>query len=138
VPQARVGRLQIGITVAMKPEQEKRPFSESTKAAIGALPPPEIVGEVADPRIETVHRLWWRAFDRACYWVVLMRLSIHDRIYGPEQPAEFKREVDHDGLVPLGSPYYSADPLPSLPVASGGHRLFLFPVPCREVRSEVC
>src|SRR5437868_15386577 len=86
VPQARACRLQIGITDAMKPEQETRPCSQPRKSSIEALPPPEIVGEVADPRLETVRRLWWRALDRGCYWVVLIRLSIHNRIYGPEPP----------------------------------------------------
>jgi hypothetical protein len=78
----------------MKPDQENQPFSQSRKSFIEALPPPEIVGEVADPRLETVRRLWWRALDRACYWVVRIRLSIHDRIYGPEPPGDLKCEAD--------------------------------------------
>jgi hypothetical protein len=36
--------------------------------------------------LEAIRRLWWRAFDRVCYWIVLMKLSIHHRIYGPEPP----------------------------------------------------
>jgi len=37
---------------------------------------------------------WWRAFDRVCYCFVLVRLSIRDRICGPEPPtsADLKRE----------------------------------------------
>jgi hypothetical protein len=73
--------------------------------SLARLQPPEIVGEVANPLFETLRRLWWRAFDRVCYWTVVIRLSIHDRIYGAQPPAECKREADHDDLVPLGSPY---------------------------------
>jgi hypothetical protein len=66
-----------------------------------SLRPPEIVGEVTNTALETMRRLWWRAFDRACYWVVLMRLSIDDRIYGPEPPTlpDEKREADEERLV---------------------------------------
>jgi hypothetical protein len=30
--------------------------------------------------------LWWRAFDRICGCVMLIRLSIQDRIYGLSRP----------------------------------------------------
>jgi len=51
--------------------------------------------------LEAIRRLSWRAFDRVCYWIVLIRLSIFDRIYGPEPPtpADLKREADHERLV---------------------------------------
>jgi hypothetical protein len=65
------------------------------------LQPPEIVGGVANPVLETMRRLLWRAFDHLCYCIVLIRLSIHDRIYGPEPAtaADLKREADHEQLV---------------------------------------
>ena len=61
-----------------------------------------IGGEIfaASPAV-VVHRLWWRVFDRICCRIVLMRMSIFDRIYGPEPPtpADLKRETDHERLV---------------------------------------
>jgi hypothetical protein len=67
----------------------------------GRLQPPEIVGEVGNPVLESIRRHWWRAFDHLCYCIVLIRLSIHDRIFGPEPPtpADLKREADHERLL---------------------------------------
>jgi len=75
--------------------------SQPIECSVESLRPPEIVGEIENPMLETMRRLWWRAFDRACYWVVLMRLSIDDRIYGPEPPTlpDEEREVDEERLV---------------------------------------
>ena len=39
-----------------------------------ALQRPRIVGEMANPVFEAVRRLWWRAFDRICSCVMLIRL----------------------------------------------------------------
>jgi hypothetical protein len=66
-----------------------------------SIPPPEIVGEVTNPVLEMSRRLWWRALDGVCYCIVLIRLSIHDRIYGPEPPisADLEPEADYDWLV---------------------------------------
>jgi hypothetical protein len=90
----------------MKPEQYDRldardVLSQTTQRYLETLRPPEIVGEVANPVLEAVRRFWWRAFDRVCNFFVLVRLSIHDRIYGPEPPtpADLKREADHERLV---------------------------------------
>jgi hypothetical protein len=90
----------------MKPDQDDRLeargiLSEPTQRPVESLQPPEIVGEVANPVLETVRRLWWRALDRVCNCFVLIRLSIHDRIFGPEPPtpADLKREADHERLV---------------------------------------
>ena len=74
---------------------------QSTRAvAVRALA--VIGGEIfaASPAV-VVHRLWWRVFDRICCRIVLMRMSIFDRIYGPEPPtpADLKRETDHERLV---------------------------------------
>jgi hypothetical protein len=65
------------------------------------LQPPEIVGQMENPALETVRPFWWRAFDRVCNFFVLIRLSIFDRIYGPEPPtpADEKREADHERLL---------------------------------------
>jgi hypothetical protein len=46
------------------------------------------VGEIENPMLETMRRLWWRAFDRASYWILCVRLSIHDR---PEPPTPLER-----------------------------------------------
>jgi hypothetical protein len=90
----------------MKPEQydglEQRGFLDHPREySLGGLQPPEIVGQLENPVVEAIRRLWWRAFDRVCYWIVLMRLSIHHRIYGPEPPtrADLIREGDHEPLV---------------------------------------
>jgi hypothetical protein len=47
---------------------------------------PKSWGQVENPVLEAIRRLWWRALDRVCYWIVLIRLSIQDRLYGPEPP----------------------------------------------------
>jgi hypothetical protein len=51
--------------------------------------------------LETVRRLWWRVFDSISYCIVLIRLSIRDRTFGPEPPisADIQREADHERLV---------------------------------------
>jgi hypothetical protein len=71
------------------------------KCDLETLQPPEIVGQLENDVLEAIRRLWWRAFDRICYWIVLMRLSIHHRIYGPEPPtrADLIREGDHERLI---------------------------------------
>jgi hypothetical protein len=78
-------------------------FSQPTQGYLEGLQPPEIVGEVGNPVLEAFRRFWWRAFDRVCYCIVLIRLSIQDCIciYGPEPlpPADLKREADHERLV---------------------------------------
>jgi hypothetical protein len=49
---------------------------------------------------------WWQAFDQICGLVVLIRLSIEDRIYGPEPPtfADLEREANYEAVsaFPLG------------------------------------
>ena len=85
VPQPRRGRLKIGITAEMKTEQDDRlerrgVLSQPTQRYLDGLQPPEIVGQVENPTLGAIRRLWWRAFDRLCYCIVLKRLSIHDRI----------------------------------------------------------
>jgi len=56
---------------------------------------------VDNPVLEAARRLWWRAIDRVCGFFVLIRLSILDRIWGPEPPtpADLEREADHERLV---------------------------------------
>ena len=89
----------------MKLEQDDRleegNFRQPRECSAESLAPPEIVGEVANPVLEAIRRLSWRALDRVCYWIVVIRLSIHDRIFGPEPPtlADLKREVYHERLV---------------------------------------
>jgi hypothetical protein len=90
----------------MKPDRNDRlegagDLSTAREFSVERLPRPEIVGEVRNPLLETVRRFWWRAFDRVCGFFVLIRLSIHDRIYGPEPPtpADVEREADHERLV---------------------------------------
>jgi hypothetical protein len=90
----------------MKTEQDDRlerrgVLSQPTQRYLDGLQPPEIVGQVENPTLGAIRRLWWRAFDRLCYCIVLKRLSIHDRIFGPVPPtaADLKREADHERLV---------------------------------------
>jgi hypothetical protein len=90
----------------MNPDQDERleprgDLREPGECSLGKLQPPEIVGEVRNPLLETVRRFWWRASDRVCGFFVLIRLSIFDRIHGPEPPtpADLKREADHERLV---------------------------------------
>ena len=76
-------------------------FSQPRGCSAESLAPPEIVGEVANPMLEAIRRLSWRALDRVSYWSVVIRLSIRDRIYGPEPAtaADLQRETDHERLV---------------------------------------
>jgi hypothetical protein len=90
----------------MKPDQGNRLavggiLDQPRECSLGGLQRPEIVGQMENPSLEAIRRLWWRAFDRVCYWIVLMRLSIHDRIFGPEPPtpADQIREGNHERLV---------------------------------------
>ena len=80
----------------MKLEQDDR-LEAGCVLGHNRFQPPEIVGEVSNPALETVRHLWWRALDRVCGFFVLVRLSIHDRICGPEAPTppDLKREADH-------------------------------------------
>jgi hypothetical protein len=86
----------------MKPKQYDRlGLSQPTQRCLEGLLPPEIVGEVANPVLEAIRRFWWRAFDRVCNCITLIRLSILDRLFGPEPPilADLEREADHERLV---------------------------------------
>lgn len=76
-------------------------LSQQTECFLESLQPPEIVGEVENPVLEVVRRLWCRAFDRVCDCVVLMRLSILEHICEPEPPrlVDLGREADHERLV---------------------------------------
>jgi hypothetical protein len=89
-----------------KPEQDDRlgsrgVLSQLRGCSLERLQPPKIVGEVENRTLEIVRRLFCRAFDRVCDCIVVIRLSTHDRIFGPEPPtaADLKREVDHERLV---------------------------------------
>jgi hypothetical protein len=85
----------------MKPDQDdrlgKRSFLDQPRErSLEGLQPPEIVGQMQNPSLEAIRSLWWRAFDSVCYCMVFIRLSIHDRIFGPElpTPADLNREAD--------------------------------------------
>lgn len=104
--QARGGRLQIGITAAMRSDQDDEvevggALGKPGEISAEKLPPLEIVRQIDNPVIETVRRLWWRAIDRVCGFFVLIRLSIHDRIDGPEPPtpADLQRDADQERLA---------------------------------------
>jgi hypothetical protein len=66
-----------------------------------SVPPGEIVGQVENSSLEAIRRLGWRALDRVCDLIMVIRLSIHGRIYGPEPPtaADLKRKADYERLV---------------------------------------
>jgi hypothetical protein len=80
-------------------------LSELGEFSLEKLQSPEIIGQVDNPVLETLRRLSWRNFDRVSGFFVLMRLSIHDRIHGPEPPtpADLTREADHERLVSVFS-----------------------------------
>jgi hypothetical protein len=86
----------------MKPDQDNRleaggNLGSPREFSVERLQPPEIVGQVDNPVLEAVRRSWWRGLDRVCGFFVLIRLSILDRIHGPEPPtpADITREADH-------------------------------------------
>jgi hypothetical protein len=97
VPQPGIGRPQIGIVAAMRPEQNHRLGARGV-AELDELKSLEIVGEIDNPALEAVRRFWWRAFDRVCGCFVSLRLLLFDRINGPERhtPADLQREIDHE------------------------------------------
>ena len=83
----------------MKSEHDNQPgardlFGDPRECSHERLWSPEIVGQIDNPVLEAIRRFSWRAFDRVCDCVVVMRLSIHDRIFGPQPPtpAELERE----------------------------------------------
>ena len=67
---------------ATNAERDDRPGSvrQPIEHSLELFQLPEIVGQVDSPAIEAIRRLWRRALDRVCYCVVLIRLSIRDRI----------------------------------------------------------
>jgi len=90
----------------MKPERDYRLEAEGDlgsprEFSLEELQPPKIVGRMDNPVLEAVRRSWWRGLDRVCGFLVLIRLWIIDRIYGPEPPtpADIQREADHEWLV---------------------------------------
>jgi hypothetical protein len=90
----------------MKPEQDNGleaggDLSKPGEFSLEELRPPEIVGQTDNPVLERMRRLCWRVFDRVCGFFVLIRLTMHDRIYGPEPPtpADLQREAHHDTLL---------------------------------------
>jgi hypothetical protein len=76
-------------------------LSQRRECSAESLRPPEIVGEIENPVLEMVRRLWWRAFDRVSGCLVSFRLWLFDRIHRPEPPipADLQRETNHDRLV---------------------------------------
>jgi hypothetical protein len=71
----------------MKPEQDDGLgaggfLDHPRECSLAGLQQPEIVGQMENPSLEAIRRLWWRALDRICYCVGLIRLSISDRMSG--------------------------------------------------------
>jgi hypothetical protein len=90
----------------MKPEQHNRLgnrgfLDQPPECSPEGLQQTEIVGQVENSSLEAIRRLGWRALDRVCDLLMVIRLLIHGRIYGPEPPtpADLKREADHERLV---------------------------------------
>ena len=90
----------------MKPDHDNRleaggDLGSPREFCLEKLPRPEIIGQVENPVLQAIRRLWWRAFDRVCGFFVLLRLWIFNRIYGPEPPtpADLQREAEHGRLV---------------------------------------
>ena len=55
-------------------------LSAAGEFSVERLPRPEIVGQVDNPVLEAMRRLWWRAIDRVCGFFVVIRLWIFDRL----------------------------------------------------------
>ena len=57
--------------------------------------------QLENPWLEAIRRLLWWGFDRVCYCMVFIRLSVRDRIFGPEPPtlADLIGEDDYERLV---------------------------------------
>jgi hypothetical protein len=114
----------------MKSEQDHHLEARSVLGSAREFPlqklqRPQIVGQVDNPTLETMRRSWWRAFDRVCGFFVLIRLSIFDRIYGPEPltPADLTREADHERLVrafPAAGEAIEPTKMPCRAKSSGG------------------
>jgi hypothetical protein len=99
VPQPGTGGRQIGIITAVKLEQDNQPgtrdlFGDPRGCSLESRAPPEIVGQIDNPVLEAIRRFSWRAVDRVCDWFVVLRLSMHERIFGSQspRPAELERE----------------------------------------------
>ena len=63
----------------MKPERDYRveaggDLGSPREFSLEKLRRPEIVGQVDNPTLEALRRLWWSMFERVCYCVVLLRL----------------------------------------------------------------
>ena len=80
---------------------QKENLLKNSNSTLERLPRPEIIGQVDNPVLEAVRRLSWRAIDRVCGFFVLMRLTILDRICGPEPPtpADIQRDADQERLA---------------------------------------
>jgi hypothetical protein len=89
----------------MKPDQDDRleaggHLGSPREFSLEKLQPPEIVGRVDNPVLETVRRLWWRGLDRVCGFFVLIRLRIFERPWtGTATPTDIQREADHERRV---------------------------------------
>ena len=74
----------------MKPEQHDRreagrDLSKPGEFSLEELRPPEIVGQMDNPMLESMRQLWWRVFDRVSGFFAAIRLSIRDWFFGPER-----------------------------------------------------
>ena len=58
----------------MKPEQDNslRSLTQPMEHSLERLRPPEIVGQMENPVLEMVRRLWWRAFDCVCDCIIVV------------------------------------------------------------------
>src|SRR5207253_887434 len=88
VPQPGRGGRQFGIVGEMKSERDDRlgargVLRQPRECSLERLKTPEIVGQVDNPVLETIGRLWWQSFNHVCYCFLLIRLSIFDRICRP-------------------------------------------------------
>jgi hypothetical protein len=82
-------------------KSENASASHPGKSSGERLRSPKIIGQVDNPVLEAARRLFWRALDRICGFFVGVRLSIDDRIFGPEPvtSGDEKRERDHERLI---------------------------------------
>jgi hypothetical protein len=55
--------------------------------------------QIDNPVLESIRRFSWRAFDRVCDWSVVMRLSMHDWIFGSQSPTPADLEREENGQI---------------------------------------
>jgi hypothetical protein len=89
----------------MKPEQDDRlepggDLSKLGEFSLERLLPPQIVGQMDNPVLERMRRLWWRVFDRVCGYFAFISCRSMTEGLRADTP-DMKRDDEHDRLFRL-------------------------------------